>query len=264
MWWHVVVEVYMHSKLEWLRIAVAGAAIALVWLGVLSPAITLTISIAAVIVSGYPVLREAAKAVLKRRMTMELSMAIAVIAALLAQEPFTAQVIVFFVLIAEELEHATIHRGRNSIGALLDLLPRTAVVKRGNELVEVPATEVKSGDTVVIRPGSRIVVDGTVTAGSTFVDEATITGESLPVEKLPGMLVFAGTVNQAGAIEVRAERVGADTAFGKIVHSARLCMLSRSPSTRVQRCRGLPTSSLAFWCCSRLLPRRSRCWSPAV
>lgn len=223
----------MHSKLEWLRIVGAAVAIALVWFGVLSPTVSLTLSVAAVIVTGYPVFREAAHALMKRRMTMELSMSIAIVAALFVGESFTAQVIVFFVLLAEELEHATVERGRSSISSLLDLLPRTATIKRGEEYVDVNANEVKRDDTVLVRPGARIVVDGVVISGNTFVEEATITGESLPVEKVAGSPVFAGTVNQSGAIEVRAERVGTDTAFGQIVHAVEEAEKTRADIQRV-------------------------------
>jgi Cu+-exporting ATPase len=229
----MVTEVFMHSKLEWLRIVGAGMAIALVWFGVLNPTMSLTLSIAAVAFSGYPVFREAFNALWKRRMTMELSMSIAIIAALFVSESFTAQVIVFFVLLAEELEHATVHRGRNSISSLLDLLPRMATVKRGDEYVDIEAADVKPADTVLVRPGARIVVDGTVISGNSFVDEATITGESLPVEKVAGSPVFAGTVNQSGAIEVRADRVGADTAFGKIVHAVEQAEKTRADIQRL-------------------------------
>jgi P-type Cu+ transporter len=223
----------MHSKLEWLRIVGAGVSILLVWLGVLSETAALTLGVGTVLLCGYPMFKEALSSVLKRRMTMELSMSIAIIAALVVAEVFTAQVIVFFVLIAEELEHMTVERGRNSISSLLDLLPRTATLKRGNEFVEVEAREVQPNDTVLVRPGARIVVDGTVTSGNTFVDEATITGESMPVEKVVGSVVFAGTVNQSGAIEVRADCVGADTAFGKIVHAVEEAEHSRAGIQRV-------------------------------
>jgi Cu+-exporting ATPase len=229
----MVMEAIMHSKYEWLRIVGAGIAIALVWLSPLGSTTTLTVSIAAVVFTGYPVFREAFNAILKRRMTMELSMSIAILAALFVGESFTAQVIVFFVLLAEELEHATVHRGRSSISSLLDLLPRTATVKRGSEFVDVSVSEIKPEDTVLVRPGARIVVDGVVLSGNSFVDEATITGESLPVEKVAGSPVFAGTINQSGAIEVRADRVGADTTFGKIVHAVEEAEKTRADIQRI-------------------------------
>lgn len=202
-----------------LRLLTAAATIVLVWCGILSEPASTSVSIGAVLFCGYPIFRSALTALWQRRMTMELSMTIGVVAAMLVGESFTAQVIVFFVLLAEELEHLTVHSGRASISSLLDLLPRVAWIQRGAEFVEVPVTEVKPGDTVLIKPGARVVVDGVVCGGNTFIDESTITGESMPVEKVVGSAVFAGTINQAGAIEVRADRVGADTAFGKIVHA---------------------------------------------
>jgi len=187
------------------------------------------IALVATLVGGYPIFKEAVANLLARRMTMELSMTIALAAALAIGEFFTALVIVLFVLIAEVLEGLTVGRGRRAIKDLLDLLPRNAVVRREGGTHEVEAADIQVGDVVLVKPGSRVPVDGVVVAGNSFVDQATITGESLPVEKLPGSSVYAGTINQSGVIEVRTEGIGRDTAYGKIIEAVERAEQSKAP-----------------------------------
>lgn len=178
---------------------------------------------------GYPIFREAYDNIVHRRMTMELSMAIAIVAALAIRETFTALVITLFVLAAEILEGLTVGRGRNAIQRLLDLLPNEATVRRGGQWEDVGIARVVPGDVVLVRPGSRISVDGVVVDGNSFVDQAAITGESFPVEKLPGAGVYAGTINQSGAMEIRVEKLGRDTTFGKIIEEVERAERSRAP-----------------------------------
>jgi heavy metal translocating P-type ATPase len=178
---------------------------------------------------GYPIFHEAYENIVQRRMTMELSMAIAIVAALAIRETFTALVITLFVLAAEILEGLTVGRGRNAIQRLLDLLPNQATVRRGTEWRDRAIDEVRAGDAVLVRPGGRIPVDGVVVTGNSFVDQAAITGESLAVEKLPGAGVYAGTINQSGALEIRVEKLGRDTTFGKIIEEVERAEKSRAP-----------------------------------
>jgi heavy metal translocating P-type ATPase len=185
------------------------------------------------LVGGYPIFHEAIENILERRMTMELSMAIAILAALAIREFFTALVITLFVLVAEVLEGLTVGRGRRAIRHLIELLPSTATLSERGGWREVGVQQVLVGDIVLIRPGSRIPVDGSVAGGQSFVDQATITGESMPVEKKPGSAVFAGTVNQSGALEVRVERLGRDTTFGKIIQAVEEAEQSRAPIQRI-------------------------------
>ena len=181
------------------------------------------------LVGGYPIYHEAYENIVERRMTMELSMAIAIVAALAIRETFTALVITVFVLAAEILEGLTLGRGRNAIQRLLDLLPNMATVRRANEWKDCPITEVRAEDLVLVRPGGRIPVDGAVVSGDSFVDQSAITGESMAVEKLPGSEVYAGTINQSGALEIRVKRVGRDTTFGKIIEEVERAEKSRAP-----------------------------------
>jgi len=221
------------GALEWLDVARVGfvaLAAAAVWFRVWEPFPRVSIiGLAATLVGGYPIFKEAAENVLKRRMTMELSMTIALVAALLIGEFFTALVIMGFVLAAEILEGLTVARGRRAIRQLLAYLPPTATVRRNGEVRDIPADTLHAGDLVLVNPGGRIPVDGTVVAGDSFVDQATITGESMPVEKSTGSAVYAGTINQSGALEIRAERLGRDTSFGKIIEAVERAERSRAP-----------------------------------
>jgi len=164
---------------------------------------------------------------------MELSMTIALVAATCIGEFFTALIITVFVLVAEVLEGLTVSRGRRAIGDLLDLLPRSAWIVEGGATVEVPVTQLRAGDRVLIRPGTRIPADGHVVSGNSSVEEAAITGEPLPQDKLPGSRVFAGTLNQTGAIEVAVENLGRDTTFGRIVEAVEKAEQTRAPIQRL-------------------------------
>jgi heavy metal translocating P-type ATPase len=215
---------------ELIRIAfVAFAAIA-VWFRVWEPFPHLSvIGIAAALIGGYPIFKEAFENIVERKMTMELSMTIALLSALAIGEFFTALVITGFVLAAEVLEGLTVGRGRRAIQDLLDFLPRTVSVRRNNEVIEIPAENLRLSDTVIVKPGGRVPVDGVVLGGRSFVEQAAITGEAMPVEKLAGDSVYAGTINQSGALEVRADKLGRDTTFGKIIDAVERAEKSRAP-----------------------------------
>ena len=211
-------------------IALVALAVLVSWLSPWRPISSVeVVSLVATVVGGFPIWKEAIGAVLERRMTMELSMTIAIGAALAIGESFTASVIVLFVLVAEALEHLTVGRGRRAIKHLTDLLPHGATVRRGSDEQTISITELRTGDVVIVKPGARLPVDGDVVAGHSFVDQATITGESLPVEKLPGARVFAGTINQSGVLEVRTSSIGRDTAFGRIVEAVERAEQARAP-----------------------------------
>ena len=212
------------------RILAVAAGAAAVWFRIWEPFPHLSvIGIATLLIGGWPIFREAAENVIQRKMTMELSMSIALIAAAAIGEFFTALVIALFVLVAEVLEDLTVSRGRQAIEELLNFLPRTALVRREGSVREIPLSELQLSDLVLVNPGSRLPADGTVVAGASFVDQAAITGESMPVEKMAGAPVYAGTINQSGALELRVDRLGRDTSFGKIVEAVERAERSRAP-----------------------------------
>jgi len=218
------------EPLDLVRVGIVALAAALVWFRAWEPFATFSvIGVAGVVVGGWPILREAVENIVERRMTMELSMTIALVAALVIGEFFTALVIALFVLIAEILEGLTVARGRTAIANLLEFLPRTASVRRGKAVEEIDVEEIRPGDVVLVRPGGLLPVDGEVIGGHSFVKEAAITGEPVPVEKTRGAVAYAGTINQSGALEVRAERLGRDTTFGRIVDATEEAEHSRAP-----------------------------------
>jgi heavy metal translocating P-type ATPase len=191
------------------------------------------IGVVGLVVGGWPIFKEAFENIITRRMTMELSMTIAIVAAAAIGQFFTALVITLFVLVAEVLEGLTVARGRIAIRQLLDVLPQTVLVRRTGSVTEIAASDLVVGDAVLVNPGGRIPVDGAVLAGHSFVDQSRITGESMPVEKLVGGSVYAGSINQSGALEIRAERIGRDTSFGKIIEAVERAERSRAPVQRL-------------------------------
>jgi heavy metal translocating P-type ATPase len=215
---------------ELIRIAFVGLAAAAVWFRLWEPFPHISvIGIAATLIGGYPIFKEAFENIVERKMTMELSMTIALLSALAIGEFFTTLVITGFVLAAEVLEGLTVGRGRRAIQSLLDFLPRTVAVRRNGQVIEVPADQVQVGETVIVKPGGHIPVDGVVLGGQSFVEQAAITGEAMPVEKALGDAVYAGTINQSGALEIRAEKLGRDTTFGRIIEAVERAEKSRAP-----------------------------------
>ena len=191
------------------------------------------LAFAATLIGGFPIYEEAWENLRKRRMTMELSMTIALVAALCIGQFLTALVIAFFVIFAEMVEGYTVGSGRRAIQSLIDALPRRVRVRRDGEERELGTNEVVTGETIIIRPGERIPADGVVIKGHSFVDQSSITGESLPVEKVEQSRVFAGTINKDGVLEVRVEKIGRDTTFGKIIEIVEQAEKSRAPVQRI-------------------------------
>ena len=226
-------EAEHEHKLEWTELARIGCVVlaaAAVWFRLWEPfAGVSVIGITATLFGGYPIFKEALENIVERKMTMELSMTIALLSALVIGEFFTALVITAFVLAAEVLEGLTVGRGRRAIQNLLDFLPRTVLVRRDNQVIEIPAENLAVGETALVKPGGRIPVDGVVLGGRSFVEQAAITGEAMPVEKSPGDKVYAGTINQSGALEIRADKLGRDTTFGKIIEAVESAEKSRAP-----------------------------------
>jgi Cu+-exporting ATPase len=216
------------------RIVLVAIAAAAVWFRVWEPFTAVSvIGVLGVLIGGWPIYREAGENILARRMTMELSMSIAIIAAAAIGEFFTALIITLFVLVAEVLEGMTVSRGRLAIRDLLDFLPRSVTVRRTGVVTDIDTDALKVGDAVLVNPGGRVPADGVVISGHSFLDQARITGESMPVEKIAGSLVYAGSINQSGAIEIRAERIGRDSSYGKIIEAVESAERSRAPVQRL-------------------------------
>lgn len=172
---------------------------------------------AAVVVGGYPVFRKVLRAVLRGQILSHTLMTVGVIAALAVGQWAVAAVVVFFMRVGEYTENFTAERARRAVKALASLAPQMARVERDGREQEVPLTEVSVGETIIIRPGEKIPVDGEVISGYATVDPSALTGESMPVEVGVGARVYAATLVRQGALRVRAARIGQDTTFGRVI-----------------------------------------------
>jgi len=165
----------------------------------------------------------------RRKITVNVFVVVALTATLAVGEFRPAAIIIFIMVVVGALESYAMDKNRQSIGALLDLAPRTATVRRGAEEVIIPVEEIEVGTMVIVLPGERVPVDGVVVAGASSVNQAPITGESMPVEKFKGSELFSGTLNLTGRMEARATKVGADTTLARIVHLVEEAQATKAP-----------------------------------
>ena len=187
------------------------------------------LAIFAMLFGGYLRFLAGFKDVFNRKITVNVFVTVALIATAAIGEFRAAAVIVFIMAVAGAMESYTLDKTRRSIRNLLDLAPKMATVRRGDEEVIIQISEVGVGDVVVVRPGGRIPVDGVVTGGQSYVNQAPITGESMPVEKFKGSEVFGGTLNEAGRLEIRTSKVGNDTTLARIVHLVEQAQGTKAP-----------------------------------
>ncbi len=176
----------------------------------------------------YPV-RRAVTALRTGTVDINVLMVVAVVGAMVLGDWVEAASVVFLFAVAQWLEVRTLERARQAIRALLDLSPRQALVVRGGAEAMVPVEEIRSAEHVIVRPGEKVAVDGEVVAGSSDVNEAPMTGESLPVAKQVGDEVFAGTINGRGALDLRVTRVGRDTRLAHVIHLVEEAQSRRAP-----------------------------------
>ena len=175
------------------------------------------VAVLATLIGGYPIYKETFHSLRHKQISMEVSMALAIIASLVVGQFTAAVVIAFFVILAEFLETYAVETGRDTIAKLELAAPKKALVIRGGTEVEIDSKQLCVGDHVVVRGGDRAPADGTVVGGSALVNQASITGETMAVEKNIGSFVYAGSINESGTVEVQAEKIGNETVYGKIV-----------------------------------------------
>ena len=244
------------ERIEWadvVRIAVVGVAALGAWIAGTTgtPGWAVGAAGAVVLAVGcWPLLVEAAGDLRERRMSMELSMLLAIVAAAAIGEWVTALAVTVFALCAEVLEELSMDRGRDALTDLMSFLPQTARVVGAPEttesaksaeaaeasqsprVTEVPLDEVRPGQVIALSPGGRVPVDGVVRTGRADVDQSRITGEALPVQVGPGDRVPAGSITR-GALELEVERVGEESSYGRIVAAVRHAQSSRAPVQRL-------------------------------
>ena len=181
------------------------------------------------VIAGYKIVYQAMLDLLNRRLSADLAIVVAAVAAVAVGEYFAAAEVMFIMLVGEGIEHYTVDRARHSIAGFVAMTPDTARVRRDGQEVEIKPAEVRSGDTVIIRAGEKVAVDGTVATGHSSVDESMITGEPMPAQKKVGDPVYSGSVNEYGVLEVLAEQVGEDTTLSRIRHLIAEAQRQRAP-----------------------------------
>ena len=183
----------------------------------------------AAIAGGIFPARRAIVALRSRTLDINALMVIAVAGALVLGEWLEAASVVFLFAVAQWLEVRTMERARQAIRALIDLSPREAVVRAGGVERRVAVEDIRIGDEILVRPGDKVPLDGTVVSGHSDVNQSPLTGESLPADKAPGNEVFAGTINGRGALDVRVTRLVRDTRLARVIHLVETAQGSRAP-----------------------------------
>lgn len=211
---------------------VSGAGLLVSWLygeiGGLDP------SWLAVFLCGVPIAWTALKELfLERTINSDVLVTIAIIAAVSIGEIFAAGEVALIMMLGMWLENRTVARAASALEEMVQMAPQTARVKRQEEWVEVALAEVVRGDLILVKPGEKVPVDGKVESGQAAVNQAALTGESLPVEKRAGDEVFMGTINTNGSIEVVAQRVGEETTFAKVTRLVAEAMERKAPVQRL-------------------------------
>lgn len=202
-------------------------------MGFVFPVLRLPLLLMAVVTGAfYPV--RASIAVLRTGFTFDMNflMSIAVVGALTLGEHVEAATVVFLFSLGNTLESYTMEKTRHSMRALMELAPQLALVLRDGEELTVPVEEVGIGETVIVKPGERIPIDGVVLKGFSSVNQAPITGESVPVEKNVGNAVFAGTLNEQGTMEIGVQKLVADSTLSKIIEMVEEAQAQRAPTQR--------------------------------
>lgn len=216
--------------------AASGLLLLIGWLIGLAGApepISLVIYIAAILIGGYYFGREAIEELIfEREVGIELLMSVAAVVAAALGEPAEGAMLVFLYSISEAAEGYTEEKTRAAIKALMDLAPKVALVRRDGIEREIPVEELVVGDIFIVNPGQAIATDGEVLVGASSVNQAPVTGESVPVEKQPGSPVFAGSINGEGALEVRATKIFADNTISRIIHMVEEAQEKKGKSQR--------------------------------
>ncbi|ARD49133.1 heavy metal translocating P-type ATPase [Sporosarcina sp. P33] len=186
--------------------------------------------LAAIVIGGYSLLKEGLTNLIRLEFDMSTLMTIAVIGAALIGDWAEGAVVVFLFSVSEALESYSIDKARNSITSLIEIAPTTATVLRGGNEFEVDVEDLRINDVILIKPGQKIAMDGEVIQGDSSVNQAAITGESVPVHKVTGDEVFAGTLNEEGVMQVRVTKLAEDTTIAKIIHLVEEAQAEKAPT----------------------------------
>ncbi len=189
--------------------------------------------IAATLVGGGPIFLLAARGIMKRDLTAGVMVSVAMIAALLIGEYSAAAIVAFMMMFGEMLENFTMARANDALKNLARLIPNLVTLLRDGQPTSVSIEQVRVGNTLLVRNGERVPVDGLILKGQAALDESAITGEAVPVDKKTGDTVFAGTMNTAGTLEIQTQKLGRDTTLGTIVKLVEDAQKSQAPVQRL-------------------------------
>ncbi len=206
-----------------------GGALGAGWLG--APAAAgIALYAAALLTGGWMTARKALRAALARRLDMNVLMTIAVLGAVPIGEWAEAATVAFLFALAQVLETYSLDRARQAVRRLLEVTPPEATVRRNGQEMRVSVAAVAPGEVILVRPGERIPLDGVLRAGTSGVNQAPITGESMPVEKTPGAQVFAGSINGAGALEMEVTHRAQETTLARIIALVEEAQAQKAPA----------------------------------
>jgi Cd2+/Zn2+-exporting ATPase len=195
-----------------------------------SPKLLTILYVLSIVIGGYKPAKSAFYAIKSRSLDMNVLMTAAVLGAAAIGEWFEGATVVWLFALGNVLQTRSIEKTRNSIRSLIDLAPPEAFVKNGQALVRKSVEEVSVGDVIVVKPGDRIPLDGQVIGGESSVNQAPITGESVPVDKHSGDLVYAGTINEHGSLEIQVTKLVEDTSIAKIIHLVEEAQEQKAPT----------------------------------
>lgn len=219
-----------------ISVGISGAlttlGLVLQWTNAGPEVLRIVIFAAATIAGGWFIFPKGLAAARRFSFDMNLLMSVAVIGAAIIGEWSEGAAVTFLFGLSELLEAFSVQRARRAIESLLELSPESALVQRDGTFVEVPVDQVKAEEIVAVKSGSRVPLDGTVTTGTSAVNQAPITGESMPVEKKPGDQVFAGTINGEGALEIKVTKAAGDTMLARIIQLVGQAQSQKAPAER--------------------------------
>jgi Cd2+/Zn2+-exporting ATPase len=225
------------SKTNWWLLAFSGVAATLSevvgWIAGVQQWAIIALALLAILSGGLPTYKKGWIALKNGNLNMNALMSIAVTGAVAIGHWPEAAMVTFLFALAELIEAKSLDRARNAIRGLMELAPETATVRQQDgSWVDMHAKEVPLGAVVRLRPGERIALDGVVTSGRSAVNQAPITGESLPVDKAEGDTVFAGTINETGSFEYRVTAEASHSTLSRIIHAVESAQGSRAPTQR--------------------------------
>ncbi|MFT9498298.1 heavy metal translocating P-type ATPase, partial [Anaerosolibacter sp.] len=212
----------------------SGIFLVISWFGWLRDMIPFDVAWFSIIISGTPIIRGAFTGLVVRHdIKAGLLVSIALIAAIVIGEYFAAGEVAFIMMLGEILENRTVRKAQEGIKRLIQLSPETGRIRTTSGEKKVSVDEIKVGDILLIKPGESIPIDGVIISGKSTINQSIITGESMPVDKTVGDEVFVGTLNQLGAIEVQATKVGKDTSLSKLIRLVKEAENKKAPIVRL-------------------------------